>query len=107
MIVYVIIFAVVVIRIIDILRHGWRRPDREQEVFEDTVNKLLSAGLPLTKALPEAESYLTAKYGSREHWPCSAEEMLYNRKMDWLNARMENPDLAKEERETLEASRRR
>ena len=65
---------------------AWKQISKEERAYKDTVEKLLRVGLPLTKALPEAEAYMRRIYGGKQNWPYPAEELLYRKKMDWLSS---------------------
>ena len=98
--VFLLVFAVVcfAFRLTD-----WEPMSQEERAYKDTVEKLLHAGLPLTKALPEAEAYMRKQYGGKINWPYPAEELLYRKKVDWLSSVADFNGSAEAERQALNA----
>ena len=82
---------------------AWEPMSQEERAYHDTVEKLLRARLPLTKALPEAEAYMRKKYGRKQNWPYPAEEMLYWKKLGWLQSRDDPESWAYPEKDAMEA----
>ena len=81
---------------------AWEPMSQEERAYHDTVEKLLRVGLPLTKALPEAEAYMRKKYGSKKNWPYPAKVLLYRKKTDWISM-MDNIGSAETERKAMNA----
>lgn len=82
---------------------AWEPMSKEERDYKNVVEKLLQSRLPLTKALPEAEAYMRRMYGGKHNWPYPAEELLYRKKLGWLQSRDDPESWAYPERDAMEA----